>query len=106
MFVGSFSAQAPTRSYAVTTAAGASVALPGIGSVVRIVNEGPSTAYVSIGTGTQVATVPTATPLVTSCPVLAGTDVTFSINISPNLQISAITATGTAVLDIQVGEGQ
>jgi hypothetical protein len=109
MYQGSFTAQAATISYAVTIAAGASVKLPGTGSTVRIVNEGPNHAYVSIGPGTQTATLPSPSAQTTCTPVLAGTDSTFTIpNTIPGsaLSFSAICITGTATLDIQVGEGQ
>jgi P pilus assembly chaperone PapD len=108
MFIGSFTAQASCRSLAVTTVASASINLPGTGSVIRVVNEGPNHAYLAIGSGTQVATVPTATAANTCTPVLAGTDTTFTIpdGNGGRMQLSAICGTGTATLDIQVGEGQ
>lgn len=102
-----FSATSKTLPVAVTTTASASTALPGIGNSIRIVNEGPNHAFVSIGSTSQTATLPNATPTATSTPVLAGEDLILSI---PNdnttaLNISAITRTGTATLDVQVGEG-
>jgi len=110
-----FSAQAKTLPISVTASASTSTALPAIGNTVRIVNEGPNHAFVSIGTGAQTATLPNATPTATSTPVLAGSDVSFTI---PNpqadsnvgaatpLNISAICrASGTATLDVSVGEG-
>jgi P pilus assembly chaperone PapD len=108
MYQGSFTAQAACRNLAVTTTASASITLPGTGSVVRIVNEGPNHAYVAIGINTQTATVPTTTPTFTSTPILAGTDSTFTIpdGNGVKMQLSAICGTGTATLDIQVGEGQ
>jgi len=106
MFLGPFTAQGNTIGLAVTTTSGAtSVALPGRGETIRIVNEGPNIAYLSIGVGAQVATVPSAVVKATSTPVLAGTDTTFSVPDVANLQIAAICATGTAALDIQVGNG-
>lgn len=108
MYQGSFTAQAACRSLAVTTTASASITLPGTGSVIRIVNEGPNHSYLSIGPGPQVATVPTTTPAFTCTPILAGTDSTFTLpdGNGARLQLSAICGTGTANLDIQVGEGQ
>lgn len=109
MYQGSFTAQAATRNLAVTATASASITLPGTGSVIRIVNEGPNHAYVSIGSGAQVATTPSTTANFTSTPVLAGTDSTFTLpdGNGARLQLSAICGgAGTATLDIQVGEGQ
>lgn len=101
-----FSAQAPTKPIAVTASASSSTALPGLGNTVRIVNEGPNVAFVSIGSGTQVATLPNATPVATSTPVLPLTDIVLSINSDQIYNISAICrASGTATLDVQVGEG-
>ena len=102
-----FSATSKTLPVAVTTTASTSTALTGIGNSVRIVNEGPNHAFVSIGATAQTAVLPNATPTATSTPVLAGEDIILSI---PNdnvtiLNISAITRTGTATLDVQVGEG-
>ena len=120
------SGQAKTLPISVTSTASASVALPSIGNSIRIVNEGPNVAFVSIGTGAQVATLPNATPTATSTPILAGEDVVFTIPDVRNtsqvaatppvigsvfgtatpLNISAICrAAGTALLDVQVQEG-
>lgn len=104
--MGLFTATSKTLPISVTATASASVALPGQGGTVRIVNEGPNHAFVSIGSGSQTATLPNSTPTGTSTPVLAGEDVTFSIPNSAVLNISAICrAAGTAILDVQVGEG-
>jgi hypothetical protein len=101
-----FSATSKTLPLAVTASASTSTALPGQGNTVRIVNEGPNNAFVSIGSGTQTATLPNATPTATSTPVLAGSDITLTIPNDTIYNISAICrATGTALLDIQVGEG-
>ena len=103
-----FPARALTLPISVTSTASTSTALPALGGVVRIVNEGPNVAFVSIGVGSQTATLPNATPTGTSTPVLAGCDIILSV---PNaagtaLNISAICrASGTATLDVQVGEG-
>lgn len=106
MWNGAFTAQSNTIRVAVTASASASVALPGRGESVRIVNEGPNHAYVSIGPGAQTATVPTGTPLPTATVVLSGSDTTFSLPDVAGLQISAIcAAAGTATLDVQVGMG-
>lgn len=105
MWTGSFTAQSNTIRVSAATSASASVAMPGRGESVRIVNEGPNTAYISIGVGAQTATVPSATPLPTATPVLAGSDTSFSVPDVAGLQISAICGTGTAVLEVQVGMG-
>lgn len=106
MNVQPFSAQALTKPISVTATASTSTALPAAGAVVRIINEGPNNAFVSIGAGAQVATLPNATPTATSTPILAGTDITLSIPADAIYNISAICrAAGTATLDVQVGEG-
>lgn len=109
-----FSVQAKTLPISVTSTASTSTALPSIGNCIRLVNEGPNVCFVSIGTGTQTATLPNATPTATSTPVLAGEDIILSMpnpqassGVAPTaLNISAICrASGTATLDVQVGEG-
>ena len=105
------SATVKTMPISVTSTASASTALPGIGGFIRIVNEGPNVAFVSIGTGSQTATLPNATATATSTPILSGEDVSFeipsSLSNSTPLNISAICrAAGTAILDVQVGDGQ
>lgn len=110
---GIFPARALTLPISVTATASSSTALPALGSVVRLINEGPNNCFVSIGTGAQTATLPNATSTATSTPVLAGSDIVLSV---PNpgadgtaptaLNISAICrAGGVATLDVQVGEG-
>lgn len=104
------SAQVKTLPISVTSTASTSVALPGVGNTLRVVNEGPNVAFISVGTSTQTATLPNATPTATSTPVLAGSDVVFSIASNPGdstpLNISAICrAGGTATLDVAVGNG-
>jgi len=100
-----FSAQALTLPVSVTTTASTSAALPSTGNSLRVSNEGPDDAFISVGSGTQTATLPNATATRTSTPVMAGTDMVFSIPASA-LEISAITRSGTATLDCQVGEGE
>lgn len=106
MNVQPFNAQAKTLQIAVTSTASTSKALPALGNVIRIVNEGPNTAYISIGTGAQTATVPsTTTAVATSTPVMSGEDCTFSIP-AEQQNISAIcSGSGTATINVQVGEG-
>lgn len=99
---------APVIQIAATTTASASVNVPVFGNpqTIRLVNEGPDNCYVSVGPGSQTATLPSGTASATSTPVLAGTDITLSLPTSlVQCQISAITAAGTATLDVQVGLG-
>ena len=100
-----FNAGAPGIAIAVTTVASTSVSLPAAGNSVRLVNEGPNHAYVSIGDGAQTATVPAAGAATTCAEVMAGTDITLTIASDQPKQISAITKTGTAALNVYVGEG-
>lgn len=101
-----FSAQSKALPVSVTATASASAALPNAGNTIRIVNEGPNVAFISVGSGSQVATLPNSTPTATSTPVLSGSDVSFSIPNDAVLNISAICrASGTAVLTVSVGEG-
>jgi hypothetical protein len=100
-----FTAGAQCFSVALTTVSSTSVVLPNAGDTIRLVNEGPNTAYVSIGTGPQVATVPGAVAANTCTPVLAGSDVTFSIPPSNAVQLAAVVAQGSALLNVQVGNG-
>lgn len=89
----------------VTTSASTSAALPAVGNYLRVVNGGTSNAFIAVGTSAQTATLPNATPTATSTPVLAGEDVTFTIQYNGTpLQISAIGA-GATTLYVQVGEG-
>lgn len=106
MYPFPFSATSKTQPITVTATASASAALPGQGNSVRIVNEGPNIAFVSIGSGAQTATLPNATAVATSTPVLPSSDVSFTIPNDTIYNISAICrASGAALLDVQVGEG-
>ncbi len=106
MNVQPFNCSAKTLPISVTATASTSVALPNQGSVLRCINEGPNVCFIAVGSGTQTATLPNGTPTATSTPVLAGTDITFSIPQDATYNISAICrASGTATLDVQVGEG-
>lgn len=89
----------------VTTTASTSTALPIQGEVVRLINEGANAAFVSIGSGTQTATLPNATSTRTSTPILPGTDITLSIPADAVYNISAITRQGATTLHAQVGSG-
>lgn len=105
-----FPARALTLPISVTATASTTAALPALGKTVRLVNEGPNICFVSIGNGSQTATLPNSTPTATSTPVLAGEDIILSIPeplLTTPLSISAICrASGTATLDVQCGEGQ
>ncbi len=117
MYPFPFTAQAPALGINASASASTSIALPGVGNTIRVVNEGPNIAFVSIGVGAQTATLPATvigSVVPTSTPVPVG-DITLTIPAAANqfpaapvpLQISAICrATQTAVLTVQVGEGQ
>lgn len=101
-----FSAQSKTLDISVTSTASTSGALPGQGNTLRIVNEGPNVAFISVGTGTQTATLPaTSSPVATCTPVMPG-DTSLGIASDQVYNISAITRSGqTARLSVSVGEG-
>lgn len=104
--ISPFSAQSKTLGISVTATSSTSIALPGAGNVVRLVNEGPNICFVSIGSGSQTATLPHASvPVATSTPVPVG-DISLSIPASATYEIAAICrASQTAALSVQVGEG-
>jgi hypothetical protein len=101
-----FTAQTKTLSISVTSTSSTSIALPGTGNTVRLVNEGPNICFVSIGTGSQTATLPHASvPVATATPVPVG-DISLSLPGDAVYNIAAVCrATHTAVLSVQVGEG-
>lgn len=106
MKVDLFSLPARSIPIAVTTTASASTPLPGTGTTLRVVNEGPNIAFVALSTTAAVATLPNAVPTNTSIPVIVG-DTTFTIPNDQIYNISAICrATQSAQLTVQVGEGQ
>lgn len=75
-------------------------------SSIRVVNDSLSTVFISIGVGSQTATLPTTTGVGTCTPILGGSDVTLTIPRDLDLEISAISkADETATIYIQVGEG-
>ena len=99
------SAQCLSKPITVTSTASASMALPAQGNTLRIVNEGPNVAFISVGSGAQTATLPNATATATSFPVVVG-DSSFTIPNDQVYNISAICrATQTATLTVSVGEG-
>ncbi len=102
-----FSAQTLTKPITVTSTASTSMALPAAGNSLRVVNEGADIAFISVGTGSQTATLPNATATRTSVPVLPGSDIVLSIPKDSVQNISAICRSGgTATLTVTVGEGQ
>lgn len=101
-----FSVQSPTIAISGSSTATAAVALPGLGGTIRFVNEGPNNAYVAVGIVGALATLPGATPSVTSVAIPAGEDIAFGIPNDARLGISVICrATATCVLLVSVGEG-
>lgn len=106
MNVQPFIAAGLTLPISVTTTASSSTALPAKGESIRLVNDGANTAFVSIGTGAQTATLPNATFTATSTPILPGTDIVLGIAPDQIYNISAITRTGTTTLYAIVGAGQ
>lgn len=105
MNIQPFPCRSLTLPVSVTTTASTSAALPCAGSVLRLVNEGAVMCFVSVGSGTQTATLPNATFTATSTPVLPGSDIVLSIDPTAVLNISAITRSSTATLHAVVGEG-
>lgn len=101
-----FSATPKTLGIAVTATSSTSIALPGTGNTLRLVNEGPNICFVSIGSGSQTATLPhTSVPVATSTPVPVG-DISLTIPPVSGLEIAAICRSSqTAALSVQVGEG-
>lgn len=73
---------------------------------VRVCNDGFSTAFIAIGVGNQVATIPTDTATKTCTPILPGCVEVFSLPRVLALEIAAICKTGeTTTLYIQHEEG-
>lgn len=99
------SAQCLSLPISVTATSSTSAALPAIGTTIRFLNEGPNVCFVSIGVGSQTATLPNATVTATSFPVPVG-DSSFTIPYVAGLHIAAICrASQTATLTANVGEG-
>lgn len=108
-----FVCASPAISVSATSTATTAVALPvtsaGAGSIIRIVNEGPSIAFISLGSviASTVATLPTTGGGTATCsPILPGEDASFTRDTKLETLISAICrAGGTAALTVQTGEG-
>lgn len=101
----------PGLTLAATAAASAAYPLPGTGSVLRIVNEGPSPVFIGVGGKNVAAALPTAIanePVSDRCAcVLPGADVTFSRDPTSETHISTICrAAGSATLSVYTGEGK
>lgn len=106
MTVLPFNAQAKTLDISVTGTASSSTALPATGNVLRIVNEGPYSCWISVGSGTQTATLPATSDPVATCTPIAVGDTSLAIPADTTYNISAICRSGqTARLSVQVGEG-
>ncbi len=104
--IKAFPSGAKTAPYSLTATASSSTALPAIGKKVRLVNPGPNNAFISIGPGSQTATLPNSTPTNTSTPILAGTDIVLELENEAQMYISGICATGqTATIYASVGDG-
>lgn len=104
-----FTTESPGISVAATASALTAVALPlSDGNSIRIVNEGPSIAFVAIGASTVLATLPTTgVGTVTCVPILSGEDIILRRDASKGKFISTICrAAGTATLTVHVGTGQ
>lgn len=104
-----FGAQvAVTPISATASAPGSATVLANIGNTARIVNESTIAAFIAFGTSVSdtaaIATLPTAGSK-TSCYVAPGADFTVAIPGSVQMYASAITRSGTATLQIYVGEG-
>jgi len=105
-----FSATSPGITVPATQAALTAVALPtGAGSTMRIVNSGPDTCFVAIGTDANVlATLPTTgAGLATCLEVLGNSDCVFRINRPATTHIATICrAVKTATLSVYIGDGE
>lgn len=107
MLLNLMPASASGISVSVTSTASAAAALPGLGSTIRIVNEGPNTAFIAVGNSSVAATVPTGSSATTCTAVLAGEDVVFSRVPDSQTYISAITRASPqiATLSVYVSDG-
>lgn len=72
---------------------------------IRLYNSGLVDVFVSVGTGTQTATIPSGTAAKTCTPIAAGTVEVFSLPRELDLQIASITASGTGTLYATLEEG-
>ncbi len=90
-----------------TSAALTAVAIPvGSGSAMLLYNEGPNNAWFAVGAASVLATLPTTGVGVATCtPIPAGAIIVYTRDPVNDLYISTITRTGTAVIDLNIGEG-
>ncbi len=106
-----FAVDSPTIAISATSNASTPVAVPGTGSVLRCVNEGPNASFLAVSISPTNATLPSANSSRTSTAILPGEDVVFTApHGSPanpvTLYVSAICrAASTATLLISSGEG-
>lgn len=69
-------------------------------------NEGPNNAWIALGGSSVAATLPTSGNGARTCtPVPAGAIITYTRSPGNDLYISTITRTGTANINVLVGEG-
>lgn len=102
-----FSAQCKVATYSATTSAPSAAALQSAGNSARICNEGVVAAFVAISAvndTTAIASLP-SNGVTTACFVGPGADITVSIPASSVCYASAITRSGSATVNIYVGEG-
>lgn len=90
-----------------TSAALTAVALPAsAGNTILFYNEGPNNAWIALGAASVLATLPTTGAGAATCtPIPAGAIMTLSRAPATDLFISTITRTGSAVIDVNIGEG-
>lgn len=105
-----FSASATGERVNATTTSGATFAtLDASGATIRVVSHGPETAYFSVGSVQRAATIPVPGVGVRTCTtVLAGSDITLGIESASGegpLHFAALTASGTATLDVFISNG-
>ena len=101
-----FNINADTFKISVTTTSSTSKII-NTGSTIRLYNAGDSDCFVSVGQGSQTATVPTTTAVKTCIPIGAGSDITFNMSYvsgSDSVQIAAISESSTT-LYVSVGDG-
>lgn len=103
-----FNARSNTFKIDVTATASTTKAIDAANTI-RLVNIGYTPAYVSIGNGSQTATLPTTTAARTCDCVPAGGDITLGLSYlsgGSGLNISAICDTGlTTTLIVSLGDG-
>lgn len=73
---------------------------------IRVVNEGPNIAFLSIGKTGATATLPAAGATKTCDAVLAGADIILTLSPSHRYISAICRASGTATLSVYVGRGQ